>query len=164
MINKKRKHLIEGILLVALIGIAISLYFKKNYFDTMSLQRLELLDEQGNKVTPEDLEGKPVVLAFWATWCPSCRKELPDFEAVSRELGDQVQFVLVSDESMEVIQAFTEKNDYQFSPYHSEKDLLFYGIRTIPRTFFFNAQGKLVAEAQKSINKEELLDYLDQIN
>ncbi len=40
-----------------------------------------------------DFSGKPTVAAFFASWCPHCRRELPGFAALSRQLDDQVHFV-----------------------------------------------------------------------
>ena len=153
--------LIIAVLLMS--GVAGAWYLKRHYFDTMSLSRLDLVDLKGEKVDPKLFVGKPVVLVFWATWCPSCRKELPEFEGVRKKMGDDVRFVTISDESLEKISDFVGSKGFGFDFYKSESDLLFYGIRTIPRTFFFDAKGELVAEAQKLINADELLEYIQQI-
>ena len=39
-----------------------------------------LEDYSGNTLKLSDLNGKPIVLNFWASWCPPCKAELPDFE------------------------------------------------------------------------------------
>jgi thiol-disulfide isomerase/thioredoxin len=52
-------------------------------------------DFDGNKVSLSEKIGKPVVVNFWATWCPPCKSELPHFEKLYKELGDKVEFMMV---------------------------------------------------------------------
>lgn len=47
------------------------------------------LDPDGKKIDLSEFEGKVTVLNFWATWCPPCRKELPYFDELQAELGDE---------------------------------------------------------------------------
>lgn len=55
-----------------------------------------VLDADGNTVRLSDMFGKPVVINFWATWCPPCKRELPDFDRLCREYGDRVVFMMVN--------------------------------------------------------------------
>lgn len=55
-----------------------------------------VLDADGNIVRLSDMFGKPVVINFWATWCPPCKRELPDFDRLCREYGDRVVFMMVN--------------------------------------------------------------------
>ena len=48
-----------------------------------------LTDLNGKSWTLKDLKGKVVMLNFWATWCPPCRKEMPDLEALYKRFGQQ---------------------------------------------------------------------------
>ncbi|MFQ5795324.1 MAG: TlpA family protein disulfide reductase [Candidatus Bipolaricaulia bacterium] len=47
-------------------------------------------DLDGNLVRLSDFRGKPVLLNFWATWCPPCRKEVPDLQAFHEQYGDKI--------------------------------------------------------------------------
>jgi cytochrome c biogenesis protein CcmG, thiol:disulfide interchange protein DsbE len=58
--------------------------------------RVELLGLRGGRVRLADLRGRPVVLNFWASWCPPCLAEMPEFERVHRRLGDRVAFLGVN--------------------------------------------------------------------
>ena len=49
-------------------------------------------DAAGKQFTLADFEGKYVLLNIWATWCPPCRKELPDLEGLQQELGGMIKF------------------------------------------------------------------------
>jgi thiol-disulfide isomerase/thioredoxin len=50
----------------------------------------------GEQVTLTEFEGTPIVLNFWATWCPFCVAEMPDFEKVNQAADGQVQFIGVN--------------------------------------------------------------------
>jgi thiol-disulfide isomerase/thioredoxin len=50
----------------------------------------------GEPITLAQFEGTPVVLNFWATWCPFCVAEMPDFESVNQAADGQVQFIGVN--------------------------------------------------------------------
>ena len=57
---------------------------------------VDMVDFNGDPVTLSQFEGTPVVLNFWATWCPFCVAEMPDFEKVNQAAGGQVQFIGVN--------------------------------------------------------------------
>ncbi len=57
---------------------------------------VELVDFEGNTVRLSDFVGTPVVINFWASWCPPCVAEMPDFEAVNQDVGDRVAFIGVN--------------------------------------------------------------------
>jgi peroxiredoxin len=96
------------------------------------------------------LRGKIVLLNFWATWCPPCRKEMPDMEALYRRFQQKGLVVLaVSDEDREIVTGFLAKQNYTFpillDPGH--KTNAAFSVEGIPKSFIFDAQGKLVAQA-----------------
>lgn len=47
----------------------------------------------GERIALADFEGKPTVAAFFASWCTVCEREIPDFLALSHEIGDDINFV-----------------------------------------------------------------------
>ncbi len=58
--------------------------------------RVELPGLRGGRVRLADLRGRPVVVNFWASWCPPCADELPDFQRVHRRLAGRVAFLGVN--------------------------------------------------------------------
>ena len=56
------------------------------------------------------LKGKPVVINFWATWCPPCIREMPDLAALAREMGDQAAFVGIAADTEGNVKKFTTRN------------------------------------------------------
>ena len=109
-------------------------------------------DKDGNAVKLSDMKGKPVVLNFWASWCPPCKSEMPDFDEICKQYEGKVAFMMVNltdgqSETQESAQAFIDSMGYTFPVYFDkDSDAAYkYGIQSIPTTFFIDAEGNLVA-------------------
>ncbi len=120
-------------------------------------------DTDGNPVKLSDLVGKPVVLNFWASWCPPCKSEMPDFDEVFSEYGDKVQFMMVnltdgSRETVDTARKYVEDHGFSFPVYFDTESeaAIVYGIMAVPATFFIDAEGRPVARASGAIDKETL--------
>lgn len=70
-------------------------------------------DVQGRTWTREALAGRPVVINFWATWCPPCREELPALQRLADEYADEGLVVLLIDvqERESTVRAYLEANN-----------------------------------------------------
>ncbi len=120
-------------------------------------------DGEGNRVSLSDFRGKPVVLNFWASWCPPCKREMPDFETVYRAYGEQVHFLMVNmtdgdRETVELAKAHIESNGYTFPVYF---DTAFsaataYSVYSIPTTYFIDAEGHVITYAAGAIDADTL--------
>lgn len=111
-----------------------------------------LTDMEGQAVQLLDLTGKPMVLHFWATWCGICDEEMPDWESLYQEFGDQVTFVMVDvvdgvDETVEKGKAYLEENGYTFPAYFDTQGeaAYVYGVTGLPATLFVDSEGYYVA-------------------
>ena len=136
----------------------------------MSAPDFTVYDREGNAVRLSDFEGKPVVLNFWASWCPPCRSEMPDFDKTYRSLGNEIHFVMVNltdgqSETVESACAFLEDAGYSFPVYFDTGGMAAatYGISSIPTTYFINARGELVTWASGAISEALLLQGIDMI-
>ncbi|MBQ7896973.1 MAG: redoxin domain-containing protein [Clostridia bacterium] len=127
-------------------------------------------DKDGNKVKLSDLRGKPVVLNFWASWCPPCKSEMPAFNEKYIEYGDEIHFMMVNltdgyQETKESAEKFLASTDYTF-PVYFDSDLegvYTYGIYSVPQTFFIDDDGILITGAQGAISGEVLQKGIDYI-
>ncbi|MEG2038076.1 MAG: redoxin domain-containing protein, partial [Ruthenibacterium sp.] len=122
-----------------------------------------LVDADGNRVLLSDYFGKPIVLNFWASWCPPCKAELPDFETVWAELGGEISFLMVNAtdgkrETEEIARAFLADAGYAFPAfYDSEQEgVMAYGVSSLPRTLFIDKDGNLAGGANSMIDEETL--------
>ena len=99
--------------------------------------------------TMGDLKGKVVILDFWATYCPPCVEEIPDLARLQKENKD-VQVIglhVGGDEDKPHISAFVEKLKINYPLGFPQDDLsavLLQNENSIPQTFVFNREGKLV--------------------
>lgn len=80
-----------------------------------TLMTLTLPDADGNGQALAQWRDKVLVVNFWATWCPPCLKEIPDFAAVSRRYQDQaVQFVGVSIDTADNVRRFSTEHNVPY--------------------------------------------------
>lgn len=115
-----------------------------------------LTDKDGKTVNLSDYKGKAVVVNFWATWCPHCIVEMPEFQKVQKEMaGEDVVFLFVDQldgvqETKEKALQFIKEKGYDFNVLFDDQGKLFLslGLRGIPDTFFLNKQGELVPMGQ----------------
>lgn len=131
--------------------------------EKMSAPDFTVYDRDNNEVHLSDFLGKPVVLNFWASWCGPCKNEMPDFNELYTELGEEVQFLMVNmtasaRESFEKATAFIDEQGFSFPVlYDLDSDAAAaYGIYSLPTTLFIDAQGYGVAQATGTIDRATL--------
>lgn len=130
---------------------------------------ISMLNSLGEEVKFDDLlDGRPIVLNFWATWCQYCTKEMPDFEAVYKEMGADVQFIMLNmtdgkRETVEVAQEYIEEKGFTFPVYYdiAQEAAYGYGIYSLPITLFIAPDGELITMSQGLTSKEVLLKGIE---
>ncbi|BAC13778.1 thiol-disulfide oxidoreductase ResA [Oceanobacillus iheyensis] len=131
--------------------------------------QLKQISEEVDQSTVQlsDLEGKGVMLNFWATWCDPCKAEMPymqDLYAEYKEKG--VEIVAVSLDGTElVVDQFIDEYDLTFPVPHDKngevKDL--YKIGPMPTTYFIKPNGEIEEIVQGALTLDRLEGYLNDI-
>ena len=104
----------------------------------------ELMD--GTSITLSELQGKPVIINFWATWCGPCVKEMPAFERLKDDFGDKIGIIAVNcGDDAETVKDFVEENGYTFPVVLDEEYSIsmLYPTNSIPYTVVLDAEGKV---------------------
>lgn len=107
-----------------------------------------LVNIKGEPVPASAMEGKVVVIDFWATWCVPCMKEMPYLQAVYNRYKDnpKVLFMVVnsgSGNTLQDAQGWKGNKTYSFPVYYTDEKLLGerFGFNVIPSTFIVSPSG-----------------------
>jgi len=127
-----------------------------------------VLDKDGNRIGMSEKFGKPIVINFWATWCPPCKQELPDFDKLYREYGDKVTFMMVNltdgkRDTVDGTKSFVSKNGYTFPVYFDTayEGLDAYNVSSIPQTTFIDKNGNIYTTRIGAMNEATLRSYIN---
>ena len=177
---KKWTWILIAVVLAGLIGVASVLYnqlsvdYAPPQMVTEEIENLApdftVTDMEGNEVKLSDFFGKPIVLNFWASWCGPCQYEMPDFEEVYKELGEDVVFLMVNltdgySETVSSAKSFLEGTGYTFPVYFDtlSEGAMTYQVYSIPCTYFLDRNGSLVSRNVGMITGDALRQGIDMI-
>ena len=124
-----------------------------------------LQNVDGKNVSLSDYKGKIVIVDFWATWCPPCRKGIPDLIDLQKHYKDKVAVIGISvdrENTKDGVPAFVNKMGINYPVVYFNDKVIndFGGIEAIPTTFIIDQQGnitkKMVGLYPKSEFEKEL--------
>jgi len=120
----------------------------------------------GESFTLTDLRGQVVFLNFWATWCPPCKAEMPEMEALKQELGDSVKIVALGADAREKpdkLKGFAEAMGLTFAiSWDGGIAAEAYRVTGIPTSFFIDKDGVIQAKYPGPMDLEQMKEFVKQ--
>lgn len=116
-----------------------------------SAPEFSLLSTTGKKVSLSDFKGKVVIVDFWATWCPPCRKGIPDLVSLKKQYQDKgVEIIGISldqEQTKDDVVPFIKNYGINYPVlYYNMKVISDYGnIQSIPTSFVIDKEGKIIS-------------------
>ena len=128
------------------------------------LPEFSLPDLSGKQHSIKEWQGKVLVINFWATWCPPCLKEMPEFEAMQQKYSSKgLQFLGIALDDPEPVKEFItqKKINYPILIGQDQGTKLAYSfgnvVNTVPFTVIVDNKGMIVKRQMGALTKEELL-------
>ena len=112
-----------------------------------------LKSDKNKTINFEELEGKVVLINFWATWCPPCIAEMPSLQELYNDYNDKVVFLFVTHDDFETVENFKIKRKFNFEVFNpmteTPSELK---TSSIPRTVVINKKGAIVIDETGAVN------------
>lgn len=186
--NKKTSLVIWSLAVVATLAAAYIVYTKKNPGNTLQTKNsvssvnpsqtsspdtvmapdFKLKDLDGKDVKLSDYKGKVVILNFWAVWCKYCIEEMPDLNALNKDLqkdNDAVILAVNVQEPIDKVKNYLKTNNIDLKVVLDSDGNISktYGVEGYPTTFIINKDGSLYTYIPGLTNKATLNDILGKI-
>jgi len=119
---------------------------------------IPFVDKDQKQLTLNQLKGKPLIVNFWATWCPMCVKKMGAFNRFAEKFQGQGGLVLAISQDrggLSVVQSYYARNGYKNLAVYLEPSGHLsnaFGVRGLPTTIFIDAQGKEVGRLEGGID------------
>ncbi|MCB1922357.1 MAG: TlpA family protein disulfide reductase [Gammaproteobacteria bacterium] len=126
-------------------------------------------DLEGKLRDSREFAHKIVVLNFWATWCPPCRKETPEFVALQETFGDSVQFIGIAIDDAEPVREFAATYDMNYPVLLGDVDAVALSRRLgnryegLPFTVVAERGGNLVLRHAGGLERSQLEPLLREL-
>uniref|UniRef100_A0A7C5Z7D7 TlpA family protein disulfide reductase n=1 Tax=Caldicellulosiruptor owensensis TaxID=55205 RepID=A0A7C5Z7D7_9FIRM len=163
MLNNRIKSVIFILISAILIGLLVYqiMLRSKEKAATDGIFNFKLVSVDGKEYSLSDFRGKKVLLNFFATWCPPCRAEIPDFERFYKENRDVILIGINIQEDKATVEEFLNSMGVTY-PVLLDRDgkvSAQFGIEGIPTTFLIDENGKIVAKNVGMMTYEQLKKF-----
>ena len=171
---KKQTWVLVSIVLITTLGLTYFITEKNTpsaikqptYQQITTRPEFSLPDIDGNVRSIKEWDGKYIVLNFWATWCPPCQKEIPDFIEMQKKYhANNLQFVGVAIDDEEIVRRFTLEKGINYPSLIAEVagiDIAKqYGNRTgaLPFSVIIDPSGQVVFQHAGILSEKKILSF-----
>jgi cytochrome c biogenesis protein CcmG, thiol:disulfide interchange protein DsbE len=160
---RRRRLLVAAAVIAALLVVACTCTTEGSAVPSVPDRGFETFD--GASTSFAAYEGEPLVVNFWASWCPPCVAEMPDFERVHRDVREGVRFVGVNtQDAREDADRLAEQTGVTYDLALDPDGDLFrdFEVVAMPSTFFVDAQGAVVHRHAGLLTEQQLRELIDE--
>lgn len=128
----------------------------------------ELETRDGNSLQLFENDGKPTLINFWASWCPPCKKEMPDLQKAYETYGEEVNFFMVDltfNDDLEKMNDYIEENGFTFPVLLDETGdvAMDYEVMVIPTTYFVDTDNVITHKVMGPMTAEQIESTMHEI-
>lgn len=167
--NKPTRHwLFVAVAIAALVGgYVLHATTGRGAIDIRPLMAVPMPDLEGKSRRVGDWAGKILVVNFWATWCPPCLKEIPEFVRMQEKLAAQgVQFIGIAADQPEKVREFAAKMQINYPVLLGEMDVIEIArlagneVGGLPFTVILDRRGHWVRSESGALDEPRLTEIL----
>ena len=151
-----------------IIGIIFLMISLVSFSNSAKAPDFNLKDQYGVIHSLENYKGKVIFLNFWATWCPPCKKEMPDIENIYKEYGENKKDVVilgVNSEKENEVKKFLKDKGYTFPIVIDENSEVMrkYFIQAFPTSFVIDKEGNVYGYVMGGLTKEQIKQVIEEV-
>lgn len=151
-----------------IIGIIFLMISLVSFSNSAKALDFNLKDQYGVTHSLENYKGKVIFLNFWATWCPPCKKEMPDVESIYKEYGENKKDVVilgVNSEKENEVKKFLKDKGYTFPTVIDENSEVMrkYFIQAFPTSFVIDKEGNVYGYVMGGLTKEQIRQVIEEV-
>ena len=151
-----------------IIGIIFLMISLVSFSNSAKAPDFNLKDQYGVVHSLENYKGKVIFLNFWATWCPPCKKEMPDIENIYKEYGENKKDVVilgVNSEKENEVKKFLKDKGYTFPTVIDENSEVMrkYFIQAFPTSFVIDKEGNVYGYVMGGLSKEQIKQVIEEV-
>lgn len=163
-----KNYLVYIVVFLILLSFGYYKLIYSKYIPEIPINQTNLIDANGIKLDLQSLKNTVYIISFFQSWCGDCRKEIPELEALQKNVGgvNNLRIILVSDEDWGKINQVKNYLNSNLEFYHSDKKLKHLGIKRYPTTYLLDKKGKVIDAKVEGIhwNNSENIALIKKIN